>query len=120
MTSSVPVLHVCTTCSAGETIAPGGEPPGQRLHDAVARLADRVTVRPVVCLASCDRGCTASIGQPGKWSYLVGDLRPDIAADLLAYADAYAASANGAVLRAGRPESLRHAIIARLPAPEFA
>ena len=32
----VPVLHVCTTCRAGLTLAEGDTPEGRRMHDAVA------------------------------------------------------------------------------------
>ena len=35
--------------------------------------------------------------------------------DLIAYGAAYARSETGAVLRSGRPESLRHAIVGRFP-----
>ncbi len=66
-------------------------------------------------MASCSHGCTAAISAPGKWSYLLGALSVAHAADLLAYADIYAAHPSGAVLPSRRPESLRQSVIARLP-----
>ena len=66
-------------------------------------------------MASCTRACTAAISTPGKWSYLLGGLDPDHAADLLTYAGIYAAHASGAVLPSRRPASLRNAVVARLP-----
>lgn len=69
----------------------------------------------MVCLANCDHGCSATVSAPGKWAYMVGDLGPEHAADLVAYGRAFAASATGAVLRSGRPKSLHHAILGRFP-----
>ena len=56
-----------------------------------------------------------AIGAPGKWSYLLGGLGPEHAADLLTYASAYAEAKAGVVLPSGRPASLQQAVIARFP-----
>jgi predicted metal-binding protein len=119
--TTVPSLHVCVTCRAGLPLAEGATPPGAQLHDAVARLlpadaAAPLLLRPVVCLASCSRGCTAAIAMPGKWTYLLGGLHADMAADLLSYGAAYAASVNGTLMPSRRPASLRDAVLARFPA----
>ncbi|TCT13577.1 putative metal-binding protein [Tepidamorphus gemmatus] len=119
---SRPTLYVCTTCRRA------GDPPsaedvpraGQLLFEATGAAAralgaDAPAIVPVVCFANCERGCSAAISQPGKWAYMVGDLGPEHADDLIDYAIAYARSETGAVLRSGRPESLRHAIIGRFP-----
>jgi predicted metal-binding protein len=66
-------------------------------------------------MASCSHGCTAAISAPGKWCYLLGELSSGHAADLLTYADIYAAHPSGAVLPSRRPESLRQSVVARLP-----
>jgi predicted metal-binding protein len=92
------------------------------LYDAVAGLMDEgapVVLRPVVCLASCERGCTAAISAPGTWSYLLGGLSTEDAADLLTYGTAYAASRTGTVLPSKRPVSLARAILGRFPAQEI-
>lgn len=120
-------LHICLTCrgSAVDLAADSAENaarlplPGRRLYDAARALVPahdpELAVRPVVCLANCERGCTATVSAPGKWAYLVGGLGPELAADLVAYGRAFAASPSGAVLRSGRPVSLHHAIIGRFP-----
>ena len=119
---SVPRLHICITCRAGATLAEGQAPPGAQLHAALAARPDAATLlrlAPVACLANCTRGCSAAISAAGKWTYLLGGLAPQHAADLLLYAAQYAASANGTVLPSRRPASLRGAVLARVPAPEL-
>lgn len=118
--ATLPRLHVCLTCRAGQELAEGQAPPGKVLHDAVAALLPvdgaPLELRTVVCLASCTRGCAAAISMPGKWTYLLGGLAPGMAADLLTYGAAYAASGNGTLMPSRRPASLRDAILARFPA----
>jgi predicted metal-binding protein len=117
-----PRLHVCVTCRAGEALAEGEAPPGARLHDAIAALLGpepKLRLAPVACLANCERGCSAAISAPGKWTYLLGHLAPAHAADLLTYASAYAASRNGTVLPSRRPASLHAMVVGRVPAPEL-
>jgi predicted metal-binding protein len=57
---------------------------------------------------------------PGKWTYVLGNLRPEHAADLLTYARAYAASPTGTVMPSRRPPSLARVVLARVPNLEFA
>jgi predicted metal-binding protein len=118
MTDPRPQLHVCVTCRADQPLVEGEKVLGQRLFDGVAALADETsafTLQPVICLGNCAQGCSAAVSQPGKWSYLLGHMRPDQAADLAGYATAYAQSENGTVWRSGRAASLRDAIVARIP-----
>jgi len=94
------------------------------LHAALrARLDDqgatRIDLRAAACLANCDRGCSAAIAMPGKWTYLLGFLDPALADDLLVYAESYARSETGIVLPSRRPASLRNMIIGRIPDLEF-
>ena len=117
--SPVPVLHVCVTCRAGLPLAEGETAPGRHMYDAVAALlgagAPAVQLREVACLSSCDSGCAAAISAPGKWSYLLGRLHAGLAADVLAYADAYARSKTGTVLPSRRPASLARMVLGRMP-----
>ncbi len=117
-----PRLIICTKCRAGHTLDESAPTPGARLHAALERLiADApapVDLQPVSCLANCDRGCSGAIAMPGKWTYLLGLLAPEHAADLLTYGAAYAASANGTVLPSRRPASLQHVIMGRVPSME--
>jgi predicted metal-binding protein len=96
-----------------------GVPPGQDVFDAVAEaLAEQpgaAELHPVVCLAACARGCAAVISMPGKWSYLLGGLTPEMAGDLLTYAAAYGASKSGVLMPSRRPPSLAGAVLARIP-----
>lgn len=109
-----PVLHICVTCRRGEP--PSDAPrPGKLLFDAVAARAPAVELRPVECLANCEHGCSAAISADRKWTYLLGRLAPDLADDLLAYAEAYDRAGNGTVMPSRRPASLRDMIIGRVP-----
>ncbi len=71
-------------------------------------------------MANCERGCSAALAMPGKWTFFLGHLTPEHAADLLAYAAAYAAHATGTIMPSRRPASLRHAVLGRIPHLEFA
>jgi predicted metal-binding protein len=98
-----------------------GEPVlGLQLFEAVEARADpTIELHPIICLGNCHQGCSAAVAMDGKWTYLLGHLRPGHAADLLAYAAAYAASDTGTVWRSGRAASLRDAIVARVPGHLF-
>ncbi len=113
-----PTLHVCVTCRAGLPLAEGQTAPGRSMHDAVAShpALDAVELREVSCLSVCGEGCAAAISMPGKWSYLLGRLTPELAGDLLAYARLYAAHPTGTVLPSKRAPSLARMIMGRLPA----
>ena len=71
---------------------PGEPARGPLLHDALCAAAAfggrPVRLARVTCLANCERGCTAAITTPGKWTYLLGGLDAGHAADLLTYARA--------------------------------
>lgn len=120
-----PQLHVCVSCWLGgvASAAEGAQTDGRRLYDQILSLlaemgeAAPVEVRPTLCFANCERGCSAGIAAPGKWSYLMGDLGPEHAADLLTYCHAYASAKTGVVLPSKRPPSLEKTVIARFPAP---
>ena len=121
MSERVPYLHVCITCRAGQALEEGAIPPGRHLHDRVAALAGRngsIRVQEVTCLASCEHGCAAVISAPGKWGYLLGGLSDALAADLLTYAGAYAASKTGTVMPSRRPPSLLGVVLGRFPPQE--
>ena len=121
---SRPHLYICVSCwrrgIAAE--ADGAQTDGRRLYERVRSLlaemgADApVQLLPNLCFANCERGCSAGITAPGKWSYLMGDLGPEHAGDLLAYAQTYAKAKTGVVLPSKRPQSLEKTVIARFPA----
>jgi predicted metal-binding protein len=119
-----PHLYICVSCRCrGAEPAPDGEQTdGRRLYEAVKALADRLggdapaQILPTLCFANCERGCSVGLSAAGKWSYLVGEIGPEHAADLLIYAAAYAKAKTGVVLPSGRPASLQSSVIARFPA----
>jgi predicted metal-binding protein len=123
MADPSPCLHVCTTCRADRPFVEGEAVLGKQLFDAVAAIiaADgtKLALRPIVCLGNCAQGCSAAVTMDGKWSYLLGHMRPEQAADLVAYGVTYGASENGTVWRSGRAASLRDAIVARIPGHGF-
>jgi predicted metal-binding protein len=120
-----PRLYICLSCRrrGADAVLEGEPTDGRRLYEAVKALADGmgegapVQVLPTLCFANCERGCSVGITAPGKWSYLVGELGPEHAADLLTYAVAYGKAKTGVVLPSGRPASLQTNVIARFPAP---
>ncbi len=115
----MPVLHVCVTCRAGGPGPEAGPVAGQRLLDRLRALAPEADLRETGCLANCERGCSAAIAAPGKWTVLLGRLDPELAGDLLLYADAFDASRNGTVMPSRRPASLAGMVQGRVP-PEAA
>ena len=114
-----PRLIICTTCRAGRALEEGAATPGARLHAALERVIEDagapVELQATSCLANCDRGCSGAIAMRGKWTYLLGLLSPEHAADLLAYSAAYAASTSGTVLPSRRPASLQRMVMGRVP-----
>ena len=111
-------LHICVTCGH-----PDEPRPGATLHDRIASLmtdAEPFSLKAAKCLSRCGEGCSLAITAPGKWGYLMSRLAPDLAADILTYARAYAAHESGALLPSRRPESLRHTVVGRIPALETA
>ena len=111
-------LHICVTCGH-----PDEPRPGALLHERVAALMateEPFRLAAVKCLARCGEGCSLAVTAPGKWGYLMSRLAPENAADILAYARAYAAHETGALLPSRRPESLKNTVIGRIPALETA
>ncbi|MGB3022544.1 MAG: DUF1636 domain-containing protein [Methyloceanibacter sp.] len=118
-----PQLFVCVSCQCGgaEAAPDGAATDGRRLFDALQSLTAEmgagapVQLRPMLCFANCERGCSVGIAAPGKWSYLMGDLGPEHAADLLTYCATYAEAKTGVVLPSKRPASMQTTVIARFP-----
>ncbi|GBR37853.1 MULTISPECIES: DUF1636 domain-containing protein [Komagataeibacter] len=113
-------LHVCVTCRRG--LPASDNPPGRQLHDAMQALAadsPQVVVHEVSCLAACNDGCTAVVAMPGKWGWLLANLGPEKADDLMTYVAAYGASRSGTVMPSRRPASLSDMVRGRFPASLF-
>lgn len=115
-------LHVCVICRRGEeTLEPKEGRSGYKMHIAVAAAieasrADGIELRPVECLSGCKRSCTAALAAPGKWTYVIADLDPEQhAADIVAFAQQYAAHPEGVPVWRERPEVVRRGVLARVP-----
>ena len=116
------VLHVCTTCRAGETVAEGSLCPGARLHAALeaAGAPDGVKITPVQCLSACTQGCSIALSATGRWSYVYGRLGQADVPDILSGAAAYAKAPDGIVPWRERPQIFRKQSLARIPPLEIA
>lgn len=113
-------LHVCITCKAGSAVPEGEAAPGAVLHAALTGTAapEGVRIVAVECLSACSQGCSVALSAPGKWSYVYGRLTGADAAEILAGAAAYAASADGIVPWRERPIIFRKQSLARIPPME--
>lgn len=110
---SAATLLVCVTCKSDEG------PTGPGLFAALeARLAadPDIALKAVECLSVCKRPCTVALAGPGKWTYVVGDLkRESHLEDIVAATRNYAASADGIVPWRERPLAFRKGVVSRTP-----
>lgn len=111
------ILHICTTCRAGQAVTEGEDTPGTKLHRAITEqnIPEGVEIREVKCLSACSKGCAVALTAPGKWGYVYGEMDVDCVPDILAGATAYAAASDGIVPWRERPEIFRKRGIARMP-----
>lgn len=117
MTSST--LYVCVTCRS-EATPPDVERPGARLLAAVEgrHESERAGLKVVAaeCLSNCQRSCSAAVTAPGKWTYVIGGLDPDLhAGDILEFARLHQAHEQGLPVWRERPIHIRKNTIARVP-----
>jgi predicted metal-binding protein len=115
--TSAITIYVCVTCRGGKPLdlVPV---PGEVLAAATARAAHGtgLSVRPVRCLANCNRGLSAAVRRDGAWTYVFGDLDPaGGAAALIEGAKLYAAAPDGLMPWRGRPDALKRGLVARTP-----
>ena len=113
--TAAPLIYVCITCRrAGEPDEPR---PGALLAAATAAAAhgSGVEVRPVACLANCNRGASAALRANGSWTYVFGELDPGCGRALIAGARLLADAPDGLMPWRGRPEQLKRGLIARIP-----
>ena len=77
-------------------------------------------VKRVDCLAVCERPCTIALGGEDKWTYLIGDVDPEVNTDeIVGTVHKLAASATGIVPLRERPHFFRKGVIARVPPLSF-
>ena len=69
-------------------------------------------------MSQCKRSCIVSLGAPGKFTYVFGDLDPNDPAHIVALFELvkkYAARDDGFLERKERPQALQANILGRLP-----
>lgn len=122
MVASDTTLFVCVTCRA-QTTEPAQDDrprPGARLLAAInaapAARREGLAIEAVECLSNCSRSCTIAVTAPGKWTYVLGALDPDLHADdVLAFARLHRAHEAGLPAWRERPEYIRKNTISRVP-----
>ena len=108
-------VFVCVTCRR-EGDAPAEPRPGAQLLDALKAGAGDLDIVPVECLSNCTRSCSVAVTAPGKWTYIVGDLDPAANVDdVLNFARAHKAAADGLTVWRDRPVHIRKHTVARVP-----
>jgi predicted metal-binding protein len=122
MNSGDTTLFVCVTCRTQAVNGAQDElpRPGARLLAAINAAPDArregLAIEPVECLSNCNRSCTVAVTAPGKWTYVLGALDPDLHADdVLAFAQAHRAHEAGLPAWRTRPEYIRKNTISRVP-----
>jgi predicted metal-binding protein len=115
--ASAITIFVCVTCRGGRPLdlVPV---PGEVLAAATVRAAEGtgITVRPIRCLANCNRGLSAAVRRDGAWTYVFGNLDPLAGADaLIEGAKLFACASDGLMPWRGRPDALKRGLVARTP-----
>jgi predicted metal-binding protein len=119
MSNARSTVFVCVSCRVPIEGREGDyDKPGQALADALKdRLQDAadIDVQPVECLSVCNRPCTVAFAGEGKWSYVVGGISAEAAAEIAMAARHYATSSDGIIPWKERPLFFRKGVVARVP-----
>jgi predicted metal-binding protein len=106
-------LLVCVTCKSDE--GPMGPSLFEALRERLAAEPD-IALKAVKCLSVCKRPCSVALAAPGKWTYVVGDLkRESHLEDIVVATRRYAASVEGIVPWRERPVAFRKGVVSRTP-----
>ncbi|MGH8001560.1 MAG: DUF1636 family protein [Brasilonema sp.] len=119
-------MFVCTTCASvwqnGERVGvSGGKKLLQQLQELHQHweLQEEFVIQSVECMSACNRSCVISFAADHKYTYLFGDLSPDLSlsaiAGVLECASKYYTHPQGLLPWAERPEPLKKGILARIP-----
>ena len=115
-------FYVCRSCVWSESARErDGKRQGTFLLDAVRDLIDAeplpesLNLRAVYCLNGCKSPCNVGFREAGKHHVRFSHLTPEHAADVIAYARAYQASATGEVPEDETPAAMRGKMTVRTP-----
>jgi len=108
-------IFVCTNCrdEADNTVRPG-----LAMIEALktATAGKPLAVKPVTCLANCEKSPSAAFNHRSGWSYVFGHLTLDNIDDIVTGAIMLAADERGFLPLRGRPTCLRgKGMTARIP-----
>ena len=115
-------IYICSSCRPKDADPDDERRPGKDLAARLGAklnehgLGEKYRLNLVECMSVCKRPATAAIMSPGKFTYTMGDLDPETAADdLLKFAELYENTEDGVTVWRERPEQIRKGIISRTP-----
>ena len=121
-TTDAATFYVCRSCVWSESARErDGKRQGTFLLEAVQALVEAeplpeaLKLRAVYCLNGCKSPCNVGFRAAGKHHVRFSHLTPENAADVLAYARAYRASADGDVPEDETPAAMRGKMTVRTP-----
>ncbi|RUT00373.1 metal-binding protein [Dulcicalothrix desertica PCC 7102] len=119
-------IFVCTTCaSTWENGKRVGESGGEKLlkrlqQDNQNSQNQEIKIQAVECMSACNRSCVICFASKDKYTYLFGDISPELSstqvAGLFECANKYYHHPQGLLPWAERPDPLKKGVLARIPA----
>ena len=115
-------IYICGACRPKNADADSPLRPGRDLaidlKEKLERqgLNQRFLLKMMQCMSVCSRPATCAFVSPGKFTFTIGDLDPETAADdIITFAKFYAESPDGIPAWSDRPEQIRKGTISRTP-----
>jgi predicted metal-binding protein len=116
-------LLVCSLCRFSETQnKKHGLSGGQHLIEGLQKgledcdYSDRVTIKPVSCMAACRRSCAVTLAANDKLTFILERLSPvESAPDLLKFIEQYVNTSQGKVPYRERSRAIQQATAFILP-----
>ena len=112
------ILFVCISCKTKDFIDKQALFPGNQLYEKLKsqNISKSLDIVPIKCLAACSSGCSIALSANGKWSYIYGEMDPNIdSEEILLGAYKYENSKDGIVAWRERPNIFRKRGRARIP-----
>jgi predicted metal-binding protein len=119
-------IFVCTTCaSTWENGKRVGESGGEKLlkrlqQDNQNSQNQEIKIQAVECMSACNRSCVICFASKDKYTYLFGDISPELSstqvAGIFECANKYYDHPQGLLPWAERPDPVKKGVLARIPA----